>query len=156
MYFGSVRFFKHVIVFVVLTVIFSLTGITLYMAKLNNSYEKQLGVLKSKISKLEEKTKMYTQGNDPIAYQTLYPELYIEPVKKWIAPQNTVYLTFDDGPSDRTAEILDILKEQDIKATFFVVGKNGEEEKQLMRRIVKEGHAIGRHLFICGKLSRRL
>lgn len=56
-----------------------------------------------------------------------------------------VYLTFDDGPSTYTNEILDILNEYGVKATFFVVGKDGYTEEY--QRIVKEGHALGMHSF---------
>lgn len=58
-----------------------------------------------------------------------------------------VYLTFDDGPSDQTGKILDILKKNKVKATFFVVGKNTEEAKKLYRRIVLEGHTLGMHSY---------
>ncbi len=58
-----------------------------------------------------------------------------------------VYLTFDDGPSENTAKILDILKERDIKATFFVIGNEEEEAKELYQRIVDEGHTLGMHSF---------
>lgn len=58
-----------------------------------------------------------------------------------------VYLTFDDGPSENTAKILDILKERNIKATFFVIGQEDEESKALYRRIVDEGHTLGMHSF---------
>ena len=45
-------------------------------------------------------------------------------------PQKCVYLTFDDGPSDRvTPKILDILQEENVKATFFIVGKMAERRK---------------------------
>ncbi len=56
-----------------------------------------------------------------------------------------VYLTFDDGPSVNTEEILDILKEYDVKATFFVIYKEGRENEELYRRIVNEGHTLGMH-----------
>ncbi len=58
-----------------------------------------------------------------------------------------VYLTFDDGPSENTAKILDILKEYDVKATFFVVGRTDEYSKELYRRIVDEGHTIAIHSY---------
>lgn len=58
-----------------------------------------------------------------------------------------VYLTFDDGPSDRTTEILDILDDNGIKATFFVVGRDDEESLDLYKRIVDEGHTIGIHSY---------
>ena len=56
-----------------------------------------------------------------------------------------VYLTFDDGPSENTDKILDILDEYGVKATFFVVGKEGYTEEY--QRIVEEGHSLGMHSF---------
>ena len=58
-----------------------------------------------------------------------------------------VYLTFDDGPSIYTNEILDILKKYNVKATFFVLGKESDEAKQAMQRIVQEGHTLGMHSY---------
>ena len=58
-----------------------------------------------------------------------------------------VYLTFDDGPSSNTGKILDILAEYDVKATFFVVGKEEEEYRALYNRIVEEGHTLGMHSY---------
>ena len=58
-----------------------------------------------------------------------------------------IYLTFDDGPSSSTNEILDILKSYDVKATFFVVGKTDEASKEAYRRIVAEGHTLGMHSY---------
>jgi peptidoglycan/xylan/chitin deacetylase (PgdA/CDA1 family) len=57
-----------------------------------------------------------------------------------------IALTFDDGPSSQTTpQVLDILKRENIKATFFVVGKTVKNHPQLMKQIVAEGHAIGNH-----------
>ena len=58
-----------------------------------------------------------------------------------------VYLTFEDGPSDHTGEILDILAQYDVKATFFVVGKEDEESQALYQRIADEGHTLGMHSY---------
>ena len=58
-----------------------------------------------------------------------------------------VYLTFDDGPSIYTDDILDILKEYDVKATFFVVGEGKEPYEEACRRIVEEGHTLGMHSY---------
>ncbi len=59
-----------------------------------------------------------------------------------------MYLTFDDGPSEvRTNAILDVLKEKDVRATFFVVGKNVEKHPETAKRIVEEGHTIGIHCY---------
>lgn len=60
----------------------------------------------------------------------------------------TMYLTFDDGPSEEnTNAILDVLKARNIKATFFVVGENVEKHPEVARRIVAEGHTIGIHCY---------
>lgn len=61
--------------------------------------------------------------------------------------QLKVYLTFDDGPSDNTAAILDILAEHNVKATFFVVGKTDDQSKAMYQRIVNEGHTLGMHSY---------
>lgn len=58
-----------------------------------------------------------------------------------------VYLTFDDGPSRYTEEILDILDEYEIRATFFVVGKEDDNAKEALRQIVERGHSLGMHSY---------
>ena len=56
------------------------------------------------------------------------------------------YLTFDDGPTSKcTEKILDILKEEEVKATFFVVGKHVKEYPNIVKREYKEGHYIANH-----------
>lgn len=57
------------------------------------------------------------------------------------------YLTFDDGPSNVTGQILDTLKAYKIKATFFITGVSAEKNPKLVRRIYDEGHAIGNHSY---------
>ena len=57
-----------------------------------------------------------------------------------------VYLTFDDGPSIYTGQILDILNANNVKATFFVIGRD-EEYYDYYKRIVDEGHALGMHSY---------
>ena len=58
-----------------------------------------------------------------------------------------VYLTFDDGPSANTDDILDILAAYDVKATLFVVGKEGEWAEEKYKRIVEEGHTLAMHSY---------
>ncbi len=64
-------------------------------------------------------------------------------------PDNTlkVYLTFDDGPSENSNEILDILANYGVKATFFVIGKDDDASKAVYQRIINEGHSIGMHSY---------
>lgn len=65
--------------------------------------------------------------------------------------EKTVFLTFDDGPStESTNKILDILKENDVKATFFVWGETLEQsqgQRDSLKRALEEGHAIGNHSY---------
>ena len=58
-----------------------------------------------------------------------------------------VAITFDDGPSKHTPKLLDFLKENEIKATFFVVGNRVNSFKGTLQRIVNEGHELGYHSF---------
>lgn len=62
--------------------------------------------------------------------------------------QKVVALTFDDGPyPPYTDQVLDILKENNVHATFFVVGKNAAKHPDLIRRINAEGHQLGNHTY---------
>ena len=62
--------------------------------------------------------------------------------------EKSVALTFDDGPHPTlTAEILEILKEYDIPATFFVVGENAKRYPSIVRRILADGHELGNHTY---------
>ena len=66
--------------------------------------------------------------------------------KKEEKEEKVVYLTFDDGPSANTEKVLDILKKENVKATFFVTGNN-PKYNYLMKRAKEEGHAIGLHTY---------
>jgi peptidoglycan/xylan/chitin deacetylase (PgdA/CDA1 family) len=59
-----------------------------------------------------------------------------------------VYLTFDDGPiPECTPQVLDILAQYGVKATFFMVGENVERYPELLARVREEGHAVGNHTY---------
>lgn len=80
-------------------------------------------------------------------YSDIYPELYCDTTKNVVYDEDKdcVYLTFDDGPSQYTENILYYLDQYNIKATFFVVPSGSDECNRLLRRIVDEGHTIGVH-----------
>ena len=64
------------------------------------------------------------------------------------APEKKLWLTFDDGPTDSTTpKILDILKTENVKATFFVVGRQIAGREEILRREAAEGHAVGIHTY---------
>ena len=76
-------------------------------------------------------------------HELMAPEREIIPTQKG---EKICYLTFDDGPSKNTIKILDILKQYDAKATFFVIGNCiCEDNREILERMVKEGHAVGLH-----------
>ncbi len=59
-----------------------------------------------------------------------------------------IYLTFDDGPSEQmTEKVLDILKEKDVKGTFFLIGNQIEGKEDIVKRINEEGHKVGLHTY---------
>lgn len=70
--------------------------------------------------------------------------------------EKLIALTFDDGPDkDFTPQVLDILKKNDIKATFFVVGENVGSNPEILKREYEEGHAIGNHTFTHINVAKR-
>lgn len=78
-------------------------------------------------------------------YQEQLADAIAESADLYFHPK-TMYLTFDDGPSaENTSVVLDILKERNIKATFFLVGENVEKHPEIAKRIAEEGHTIGIH-----------
>lgn len=171
-YWGSVWFFKHLILTVLalailipttLSVIFGIswgrtkaelkqlrqTVITTQPAPEQNGKQDDPSQPAGDGSRDQGKGQQLENGGPEFpAYQELYPDLYAQPAKlNSIDQEKTVYLTFDDGPSARTPELLAILEEYDIKATFFVVGRESEEAKQWMRDIVAAGHTLGIHTY---------
>lgn len=85
-----------------------------------------------------------TGAAEPLPYQTLYPEMRVAQTPEVeTAKRGTVFLTFEGGPSQHTATILDALKKSGAHATFFVTGKNIAGNEALVKRMVDEGHTVG-------------
>lgn len=62
--------------------------------------------------------------------------------------QNNIWLTFDDGPhQESTPFILNVLKEEQVKATFFLVGEQMEKHPELLNQIISEGHIVANHSY---------
>lgn len=81
-----------------------------------------------------------TQLVDPATVKDALP--VIDPKKKYIA------LTFDDGPNSvTTPKLLDILKEKNAKATFFMLGENVSANQELVKRVHEEGHEVASHSY---------
>ena len=95
-------------------------------------------------------------SKDPHADDVAFLEKYLHQQQMGLMPdgadgKKVVYLTFDDGPSETvTPKILDILKKENVKATFFVLGNSidsSEESKNILKTEVYEGHSIGNHTY---------
>lgn len=85
---------------------------------------------------------MWYPVRTPALFRWLYPSLEW----KGNAANKTIYLTFDDGPHPvATPFVLDLLKQHNIKATFFCIGKNVQRYPQIYQRILAEGHQTGNH-----------
>ena len=154
MYWGSVRFFKHLIlgtVFLMIlipsvcAVVFGIKSIK--AEKKAESYQDIIAVQSIRKILNKEKDHPFLENQTSFEYQNNYPDLYVErPSYETVESEKpVVYLTFDDGPSPNTEVLLNLLKENDVKATFFVVYKEGEYAKSLYKRIVDEGHTLGIH-----------
>lgn len=97
-------------------------------------------------TKIEELSKPAHFDPDGPEYQQLFPDFYApQPLDASKAPDGVIYLTFDDGPSARTDEVLNILKNENVKATFFIVGRSGAASRDRLRAIANAGHTLGMH-----------
>jgi peptidoglycan-N-acetylglucosamine deacetylase len=112
-------------------------------------------VAKSLVAKLQPPSDLF--GNDASDSDTAPdqrlvfapPPRFQRQVVKQVSlstPDKIIALTFDDGPWGKTTEqVLDILKKEDIKATFFWIGKHLQRYPQIARRVIAEGHVVGNH-----------
>lgn len=159
-----IAFIKRIIIFIITIWLFLSMGICAVLLVKVHSLESKLDYLLDNFTvsgQIEEKSKQSNAAAEESAYFDLEEmtedaceEEYsiaqaVNQKENMAGPEDThkVYLTFDDGPSSNTARILDILKEHNIKATFFVIGKEDEESKELYKRIVKEGHTLAMHSY---------
>lgn len=161
-YFGSVRFFKNMILLAVIVMIAVPAGFAIHLnIRLRNAEQLLLQQQEMPVSGTEvaqesdaepEQTDDQPQASDALQtespYADLYPDFYApQELTANVRETNVIYLTFDDGPSARTEEILDILAEKDVKATFFVVGAQCESRQATLQRIVAEGHTLAMHSY---------
>ncbi len=116
--------------------------------KLILHYQELLGN-ENKVSVSDNHIDTFRENEDVVIQDTMLTDSLSQNDSSKVKEETTqrVYLTFDDGPSDRTNEILDILKQYNVKATFFVVGKTDEKSIEIYKRIVADGHALGLHSF---------
>ena len=113
--------------------------------KAYKQYEAQLNALKhqdeERQRKLAEEQERIKKERNPVL--TDEGRKNIENIYK--SDKKVAYLTFDDGPSPVTESILDTLKQEKVKATFFVLGSNIDYRKEMVKRMYDEGHYVANH-----------
>jgi len=116
---------------------------------IKTEYEDELDETESEELLLEEETSSVSPEEGMLEEDTGNEADIPDSIQNFLNTEaaKTVYLTFDDGPSNNTEEILAILKRYGVKATFFVNGKEDESLQPLYKKIVDEGHVIGMHSY---------
>ena len=104
-------------------------------------YEKQVAKIQEEEQKQKEEKERKRQEKLP-----KLTDVGVQNIEKiYTSETKRAFLTFDDGPTDVTPRILDILKQENIKATFFVLGSNVKKKPELVKRMYDEGHFIANH-----------
>lgn len=142
------KYLKYLIGFLVLEVIIiSAVIIHTQATQVDNTNETALANSKEEAS---SQTSSTTSANQSSKKETSTEETLNSEEKDTspseVVNENSVALTFDDGPKrETTSQLLDILAQKNVKASFFVLGQNIPGNEDLLKRMKKEGHVIGSH-----------
>lgn len=138
---------RKIVILLVLLSLILIVLIVINVSKMINSYkvyeryEEQIISLKHEEEKRQEELEQARQAKLPkltdVGKQNI-EKIYYSDTKR-------AFLTFDDGPSSVTPRILDTLKQENVKATFFVLGSNVSKKPDLVKRMYDEGHFIANH-----------
>ncbi|MEG1427990.1 MAG: polysaccharide deacetylase family protein [Oscillospiraceae bacterium] len=153
----SVRFFKRLFLALLAAAILVPSTLAVCFGVSAQQARKQVSRLEEQLEAAEPVVSEEKSADVPAAegtqselsYQSLYPELYCRSYDPggWKREENVAYLTFDDGPSSNTEEILEILRKNDIRATFFVTHRGDRPQEELLRKILSEGHTLAIHTY---------
>lgn len=121
-----------------------------FLSKETSSLKQNNAELTKQVFNLEEENKKIKDENNELKKENdklkSNGKVVVKPNKSDESNKEKIaYLTFDDGPSENTEKILDTLKENNIKATFFVNGNPNKAE--IYKRIARDGHTIGNHTY---------
>jgi len=173
-YFGSVRFFKNLILLFVVVLILAPTLCAVRKHLGLKEVERQVATMEQELERMNGQLSALEQQSEELenaleetvqdvkeqeekegfsaevpGYQYLYPDFYApereETEPVWV--EGMIYLTFDDGPTSNTDTVLQILAEKDVKATFFVTGPQNAQSDERLRAIVEQGHTLGMHTY---------
>lgn len=156
-----VQILKRIIIVSLMTSILLPTFLCILLFVRIQGLEKRIALLAEKIAQTKEAQVNTSEGEhlengssqgfiveqESVTEEQTEPEPLEETTRGESFSGRKVYLTFDDGPSSNTNAILDILAEYNVKATFFVVGKEGEWAEDAYKRIVEEGHTLAMHSY---------
>ena len=132
---------KVVIITIVLILIISLISTAIFFGV--RHYNKNLSIIESEILAKNRPTHELFFSDDVKKNKIVERVSHI-----YNSDYKRVFLTFDDGPSKSvTIPILDILKQNNVRATFFVLGSNAERYPEIVKRAYQEGHYIANHSF---------
>ncbi|MCC0704787.1 polysaccharide deacetylase [Clostridioides sp. ES-S-0049-02] len=126
----------HVIIRVFLVAVLILTG-TLLEEKINNVPVENLNT--------KDKTTLELLSQNNTLGEIIYKTSQEERKGPGATSEKVAYITIDDGPSKYTNTLLDILKENDVKATFFMLNQNMKNHKEEVKRVLEEQNSIGFH-----------
>lgn len=136
-----------IVILLIICIILTINNISITIKEYEvyKQYENLSNVLKyqeeERLKKLKEEEERIKKERNPKL--TDVGRQNIENIYK--SDKKRAFLTFDDGPSPVTESILDTLKQEKIKATFFVLGSNIDSRKDMVKRMYDEGHFIGNH-----------
>ena len=122
-----------------------------WYSKDTNEVCKKLGVDEKGLSKEEAKKRLEKYGKNELPKpkkDSVLKIFFSEPPEPNYGDhegEKIVALTFDDGPGPYTAELLDFMKQEGVRATFFVLGTRVDAYPKLIKRMAEEGHEIGNH-----------
>ena len=135
------------LLFIIVCLLISLKNITesIKISKIVKQNEQQI----LQIQKEQEEKEKQIAEEEERKRQEKIPKLTQEGIDNikniYHSETKRAFLTFDDGPSTVTPLILDTLKNENIKATFFMLGSNVEKKPELVKRVYEEGHFIANH-----------
>ena len=136
-----------IICLLILVYLLVITSINIKKLKQAKEYEKQIEIYRKNYEMAEEQR---WQEEEKKKLSKL-PKLTEEGKENFRTIFNSdkkrAFLTFDDGPSSVTSDILKILDEKGVRATFFLLGQNVERNKELVKTIYNKGHFIGNHSY---------
>ncbi len=151
----SVGFYKRLILIAFILSILISTGFSVALLIKNKSLEKRLDSTQFlpddavTVGATELEPAGIVREAPVLGYQMLYPDFKATfyGFNNDLVSEKTVFLTFDDGPSEGTAALLDILKKKEVPASFFVNGKSNRMLSDQLKRMAQEGHTVGMHSY---------